>query len=559
MRFIYVIDKTISKTYNPTQPPLPLKYHHPNTALSRRLAATKIQASFKAFSYNKQYKLYRKKRWAAGVIAISWVMYVRMAKMKRRLTTSRQSQISYHNNAITKIDWEKFENKKVKKCIIHLPSLSYQPNVRLTMEDIKIKQARQFGRMTDIFREDVEKVIFISPLELSHEIISYWKAIIDIRDPKMFNKIQFVKPEALSSFPTHNMSLATLMKYSSEALTEIKKIIQPYTSTNRCYIQPGTVSIDDLAVSTFLDCPILAPKWETVDKFSHSKSNIKKALIEAGLEVPPCRLEIKTIEGLSEALADLIVKNPTNLFYLIKINNNIDGRGVLRLRLDSSTLDCYDWLQKETLKFKEQWKFPWAHETALNRLYRVLPDVIKTYSVCQNNDLIKNNQTYPTWASFEKDMNQFGCILEVEADNADIAEVTAITVDCFVSGGGNGKGNKKENQIKTLITGDQIHAGNHLQHWGSTIPQCSIENEKLQKSVDKILKYLIEKEDFFGHISLDFLTFYDDNDEQKLWAIDFKFGISNQLAMYQIGDELTKGGGGEEPRKPLYMALLGSF
>jgi len=66
---------------------------------------------------------------------------------------------------------------------------------------------------------------------------------------------------------------------------------------------------------------------------------------------------------------------------------------------------------------------------------------------------------------------------------------------------------------------------------------------------------LIEKEDFFGHISLDFLTFYDDNDEQKLWAIDFKFGISNQLAMYQIGDELTKGGGGEEPRKPLYMAL----
>ena len=128
-----------------------------------------------------------------------------------------------------------------------------------------------------------------------------------------------------------------------------------------------------------------------------------------------------------------------NLFYLIKINNKVDGRGVLRLRLDSSTCDCYDWLQKETIKFKEQLKHPWAHETALNRLYRVLPDVIKKFSVCQTNDLIKNEKAYPTWQSFEKDMNNFGCILEMEAENADIGEVTAITADCLVIPQGEGK------------------------------------------------------------------------------------------------------------------------
>lgn len=156
------------------------RYHHPDQQLARKLAAIKIQSTFKAFSYNKQYKLYRKKRWAAGVIAISWVMYVRMAKMKRRLKTSRELQIQYHNQAIQNINWKNFASNK--KCIIHLPSLSYQANVRLGMEDIGIRQARQFGRITDIFREDVAKVIFICPLELSHEIISYWKAIIDIRD-----------------------------------------------------------------------------------------------------------------------------------------------------------------------------------------------------------------------------------------------------------------------------------------------------------------------------------------------------------------------------------------
>merc|ERR1719219_1610122 len=74
------------------------RYQHPDRSLSLNAAATKIQATFRSYYHHKQYRQFRKKRWAAGVIAISWIMYVRMAKMKRRLTTSRQRQIEGHND-----------------------------------------------------------------------------------------------------------------------------------------------------------------------------------------------------------------------------------------------------------------------------------------------------------------------------------------------------------------------------------------------------------------------------------------------------------------------------
>lgn len=239
------------------------------------------------------------------------------------------------------------------------------------------------------------------------------------------------------------------------------------------------------------------------------------------------------------------MQNPTNQYWLIKVNNRVDGRGILRLKIDSTTLECYDWIQREVLKFKEQWKHPWAHETVVNTLYRVLPDVIKNSAICQKNDLIKKQQVYTSYASFEKDMNTYGCLLEMEAAYADQQEVTAITVDCFVTPG------CSEHQI--IISGDQIHAGNHLQFWGSTVPQCSIDDLILKAEVDKILNHLVEKENFFGNISIDFATFFDDQDQQNLWAIDFKFGISNQLAMYRIGEKLSNRT--PEEMKDIHMAL----
>ena len=55
----------------------------------RELAAIQIQAAWRRHAAREAYLAYRRKKWAAGVIAISWIMNVKMANVKRRLKQAR--------------------------------------------------------------------------------------------------------------------------------------------------------------------------------------------------------------------------------------------------------------------------------------------------------------------------------------------------------------------------------------------------------------------------------------------------------------------------------------
>jgi len=57
-------------------------------------AAIKIQSKFKAYKQRKSYLEYRHRKWAAGVIALTWVMNVKMATMKRQLKVTRARELT---------------------------------------------------------------------------------------------------------------------------------------------------------------------------------------------------------------------------------------------------------------------------------------------------------------------------------------------------------------------------------------------------------------------------------------------------------------------------------
>ena len=59
----------------------------------RDIAATKITALFKMYSQRLKYLEYRRKKWAAGVVAISWIMHVKMSKVRRQLKAHRADQL----------------------------------------------------------------------------------------------------------------------------------------------------------------------------------------------------------------------------------------------------------------------------------------------------------------------------------------------------------------------------------------------------------------------------------------------------------------------------------
>lgn len=58
-------------------------------------AATKIQAQYRMYKQRKSYMEYRHRKWAAGVIALTWVMNVKMSTMKRQLKHTRERELNH--------------------------------------------------------------------------------------------------------------------------------------------------------------------------------------------------------------------------------------------------------------------------------------------------------------------------------------------------------------------------------------------------------------------------------------------------------------------------------
>lgn len=55
----------------------------------RDIASAKIQATWKMYRERSTYLEYRRRKWAAGVIAISWIMHIKMTKVRSQLKQVR--------------------------------------------------------------------------------------------------------------------------------------------------------------------------------------------------------------------------------------------------------------------------------------------------------------------------------------------------------------------------------------------------------------------------------------------------------------------------------------
>lgn len=59
----------------------------------QQVAATHIQASWRRYKDRFVYLEYRRHKWAAGVIAISWIMHIKMVKVRQQLKQTRLDQL----------------------------------------------------------------------------------------------------------------------------------------------------------------------------------------------------------------------------------------------------------------------------------------------------------------------------------------------------------------------------------------------------------------------------------------------------------------------------------
>ncbi|XP_067666806.1 IQ domain-containing protein H-like [Haliotis asinina] len=492
----------------------------------QEVAATHIQASWRRYKDRSVYLDYRRHKWAAGVIAISWIMHIKMVKVRQQLKQTRLDQLESFRMRSKKfaLAWDRI--KMSKRVVIHLPSLGLTQSIRDSIHEFGIRQNTQMARLCDIRDPNVD-VIFVSPVPLSDETLQYYFKLLGLKSAvdsgvvedqcDMTERYKIIVPEAIKSFPTHRMCLATLLRYSPETLKRIKNLIRG----REAFIVTGVPHKDDLAVADILDVPILSPEPDVAHLYS-TKSGSKRIFNSAGVDIPPGEYDVYSLGQLHECLAQLVTENLTVKRWLFKLDDEFDGRGIAYCDIPNY-LKCYNWALKESHRYGEKWSKKWAQEAAYIKIHAEIPDVLVEHATPINTEI------YKTWDKFLEAFLSQGGVIEACPPSESI---TCVTVDMMIEPSG---------IINILTCGDQIHAETPFSCWGLSLPQSSIEPETLNTACNKVAE-ACKSRGIVGYYTIDFVTFIDGKTmEQKLWALDLSLRYSDTLAMFQLASYVTSG------------------
>ncbi|KAE8296247.1 IQ motif-containing protein H [Larimichthys crocea] len=491
-------------------------------------AAIHIQSCWRRHSARTAYLRHCQRKWAAGTIAISWLMHNQMRRVRKALQARRFRQLENYRSRAQHLaaNWKHIQSSK--RTIIHIPSLGYSESQRQSLRGFDVLQNIQISRLCDIRDENVE-VIYICPRHLGDDILHYYTSLLKCdgatdgadtgttQPSSCARRFIILTPEAVDYFPTHNMCLSTLLKYSPRTLKRIRNLIQG----KQAYIVGGVAHMDDLAVADELGVPILGPEPAIAQLYS-TKSGGRRIFAGAEVDVPPGQGDIYSLNQLYETLAELMTHNMDVQRWLFKMDSEHGGLGTAYC--DIRYLSCYNWALQEYRRYgTELWKTTWIQESVLLRYLDEIPEWLARYA------RPAKTSCYPNWACFLKTYLRQGGVVEAYPPSD---SVTCLTVDLLLEPGG---------EVTMLSCGDQLHGSCQLETIGSTIPQTSVRPETLHSICVRVGQACLQRL-IIGYVSVDLATFLNHNTmEQRVWAIDLDLTYSDQLAMTQMLLMMTGG------------------
>ncbi|XP_061578766.1 IQ motif-containing protein H [Cololabis saira] len=491
-------------------------------------AAIRVQSCWRRYLAKVLNLSLRRRKWAVGVISISWLMHNQTHRVRSALKARRLSQLENNRSRTQHLaaNWKHIQSSK--RTIIHIPSLGYSQSQQLNVRTYDILQNLQIGRLCDVRDKNVD-VIFICPTRLGDDIVQYYTRLLKCGEatygagtstsqaPPCKRRFIVLTPEAVDYFPTHNMCLSTLLKYSPCTLKRIKNLILG----KQAYIVGRVAHADDLAVANELGVPILGPE-PAVSQLYSSNSEKRRIFAGAKVDVPPGQGDVYSLNQLHETLVKLLTENITVKRWLFKTNSDHGGRGTAYC--DVCHLSCFNWALQQYHRYSpDLWASEWIQESVQLRFLNVLPEWLARYAQPAK------TSCYPTWACFLKSFLRQGGVLEAAPPSE---SVTYLTVDLLLEPGG---------EVTMVSCGDQLHGSCHLEPAGSTVPQTSVHAEQLHSICMRVGQACLQRL-IVGYVSVGLATFLDHSTlEQKVWAINLDIAYSDQLTMTQILLMMTGG------------------
>uniref|UniRef100_A0A1I8JM34 IQ domain-containing protein H n=2 Tax=Macrostomum lignano TaxID=282301 RepID=A0A1I8JM34_9PLAT len=486
----------------------------------RERASTIIQAVWRGHQKRKEYREYKRKKWAAGIIAIEWILHLRLLNIKGQLKETRSRQLDGYRRRFANLEasWDNWRTER--RTIIHMPSLGYPQHIRDNIKGLGRLQNTQMARLGDLRDPNID-VILVSPVPMSDEMLAYYTTLTGIRGAvesgqledqrDISDRYRIIVPEAVKNFPQHNMCLSTLLKYSPRALNRIRNLVRG----RRAYIVPGFPCSDDLAVADKLDLPILCSEPEVTELYG-TKSGAKRVFQAASVPTPPSDFDIYSSGQLQDCLAQLITENLSVRRWLLKMDTEFDGRGIAYL--DADRLPCFEWALRERQRFGENWSQKWAQEKVYLKVSEELPALLRAHG------RVACPEAYPNWQDFMNEFTSQGGIVEATPPTEGI--VACVTVDLCIEPTGN---------IRIVSCGDQVRSTERpYACLGASLPQCSAMPSVLNDLCERIGTACWERK-IFGHLSVDFLVFEDpETEKQTVWATDLSLHYSDSAAMMQL-------------------------
>jgi hypothetical protein len=449
---------------------------------------------------------------------------MRAVTVRRNLKDVRIRHVISYRKKLKEFDWNAFFDQK--RVIVHIPSLGYSAHTREGLPKFSIIQNRQMSRICDISDPNVE-VIYVSPIDITDELKDYYQQLfISANYQDAWNRIHFIVPDNLNSFGRHKMPLSSLLKYSPLAIKQIKSIIGPRPAA----IIPHLPSPDDMYIANVLDVPLIGGEPDLI--YLYSSYSGRHALFEdAGISTPPHITNIYSQEQLMETLASLIVNNLNIKRWLFKIENCPQGNGIGYCDI-TDHLNCYKWMVKESQRYGDKWNKKWAQHHAMHKVMFELPTILSLYGV--------PGSSYSLWPPFYKEFIASGGSVEAYPPSD---SVTSLSTDILL---------KSNNSYTLLSTWDHIHS-HPFRVWGGSVPQTSVDSDKLTELVDRIAKGALSR-GLIGHITIDYVTFINPIDmSQVLWAVDIDFGPSDVIYMSNLMSMLS---GPVSPQWPVKQSGL---